>query len=160
MARRTSYPELASMCMPLEEKNLRMLELGHAFMAYRTVRPYALGKAKQASADRSSCSRLYAYSGVPPAASMHDLAVSGVRNTEDAGLVAERTVVVVLGELLMLPPPLRRGSGDVVVVAGRNADDDAMTEAVSKAQQEIFMLALRNQQRRVRCRGSRLVRSR
>jgi hypothetical protein len=142
------------MCMPLEERNLRMLELGHAFMAYRTVRPYALGKAKQASADRSNCSRLYAYSGVPPAASMHDLAASGVRNTDDAGLVAERTVVVLGG--MMLPP---RRCGDVVV-AGRNADDDAMTEAVSKAQQEIFMLVLRNQQRRVRCRGVRLVRSR
>jgi hypothetical protein len=126
-------------------------------MAYRTVRPYALGKAKHASADRSSCSTLYAYSGVPPAASMHDLAASGVRNTDDAGLVAERTVVVPGGMLLVLPT-LRRGCGDVVV-AGRNAEDDAMTDAVSKAQQEIFMVVLRKQQRRVRCRGVRLVRS-
>ena len=60
MARLTSNPDDASMWMPLEEKNLRIAELGQAFIAYRTVNPYALGKAKHASAASWSFSKEYA----------------------------------------------------------------------------------------------------
>lgn len=57
MALLTSKPLLASMQIPLLTKYLRMVPLGEAFMAYRTVNPYALGKARQSSADLASVSR-------------------------------------------------------------------------------------------------------
>lgn len=57
-------------------------------MAYRTVNPYAFGKAKQSSADLASVSSEYAYSGVPEAVSIHDCANSGVKKLEDVGGVA------------------------------------------------------------------------
>ena len=41
----TSYPELASMFRPFLRNTLRIAALGDAFMAYRTVRPNALGNA-------------------------------------------------------------------------------------------------------------------
>ncbi len=57
IALRTSNPELASMHIPRLRKYLRMLPLGQAFMAYRTVSPYALGNARQSSADFASAAR-------------------------------------------------------------------------------------------------------
>jgi len=61
-------------------------------MAYRTVKPYALGKARHASADLASASREYAYRGVPEATSMHDCASSGVRKLDEVAGVARRIV--------------------------------------------------------------------
>ena len=61
-------------------------------MAYRTVKPYALGKARHASADLASTSREYAYRGVPEATSMHDCASSGVRKLDEVAGVARRRV--------------------------------------------------------------------
>jgi len=61
-------------------------------MAYRTVKPYALGNARHASADLASESREYAYKGVPPATSMHDCASSGVRKLDEVAGVARRRV--------------------------------------------------------------------
>mmetsp|Transcript_3852 Transcript_3852/g.11181 ORF Transcript_3852/g.11181 Transcript_3852/m.11181 type:complete len:344 (+) Transcript_3852:739-1770(+) len=49
-ARRTSYPEEASTCRPSRSKVCSTAAFGHAFMAKRTVRPYALGKASAVSA--------------------------------------------------------------------------------------------------------------
>lgn len=63
-------------------------------MAYRTVKPYALGKARHASADLASTSREYAYRGVPEATSMHDCASSGVRKLDEVAGVARRRVVL------------------------------------------------------------------
>jgi hypothetical protein len=61
-------------------------------MAYRTVKPYALGNARHASADLERASREYAYRGVPEATSMHDCASSGVRKLEEVAGVARRRV--------------------------------------------------------------------
>jgi len=72
------------MWIPLELKYLRMAALGHAFMAYRTVSPYALGKARQSSAAFWSRSREYAKAGLP-ARSIQAFAISGVKKTEVSG---------------------------------------------------------------------------
>jgi hypothetical protein len=44
IARCISYPEEASICRPKLLKSLRIAALGLAFIAYRTVKPKALGK--------------------------------------------------------------------------------------------------------------------
>lgn len=50
MALLTSNPDDASMCIPFLLNNFNMVPLGQAFIAYRTVSPYALGNARHASA--------------------------------------------------------------------------------------------------------------
>jgi hypothetical protein len=53
----TSYPEEASMWIPLELKYFRIAALGQAFIAYRTVNPNALGNAKHESEDSFNFAR-------------------------------------------------------------------------------------------------------
>ena len=78
-ARRTSCPELASMCRPIEANSWRMAAFGDAFMAYRTVSPYACGNASAASACARRPPAEYANAGVPTAARTPS-AWPGVRN--------------------------------------------------------------------------------
>jgi len=94
-------------------------------MAYRTVKPYALGNARHASADLARVSREYAYRGVPEATSMHDCASSGVRKLEEVAGVARRRVE--LGVLKFL--------------AGANAlAEDAIAIKMAKLARDAFMV--------------------
>ena len=114
------------MHIPLLKKYFSMEPLGHAFMAYRTVNPYALGKARQSSADLASVSSEYAYSGVPDAVSIHDWASSGVRKLEDVGGSACRAEIVDMCCVLM----------------GANASMvDAMANTMAKLGGDNFMVA-------------------
>ena len=95
-------------------------------MAYRTVKPYALGNARHASADLASEPREYAYKGVPPATSMHDCASSGVRKLEEVAGVARRREE--LGGVLNL-------------VVGANAlAEDAIAIKMAKLARDAFMV--------------------
>ena len=64
--------------------------------------PYAFGKARQASAASPSFSKEYAYTGLPPATSMHALAVSGVKKFDFSGFAiavwTERRLLKLAGE--------------------------------------------------------------
>lgn len=93
-------------------------------MAYRTVKPYALGNARHASADLASESREYAYKGVPPATSMHDCASSGVRKLDEVAGVARRRVEL-----------------GVLNLVGANAlAEDAIAIKMAKLARDAFML--------------------
>lgn len=89
------------MWIPREWKYFRIAALGHAFIAYRTVNPYALGNARHLLAASCNFSNEYAYTGLP-ARSMHALADSAVKNADVVGgasvrsTVAAREVVVVV----------------------------------------------------------------
>ena len=92
-------------------------------MAYRTVNPYAFGKAKQSSADLASVSSEYAYNGVPEAVSIHDCANSGVRKLEDVGGVACKEDVVIDFDILLV---VKAFVDDIAKQMARVDDDNFM----------------------------------
>ena len=100
-------------------------------MAYRTVSPYAFGKARQSSADLASVSSEYAYSGVPEAVSIHDCASSGVRKLDDVGGSACRVVAVVVC------------SGWMIDGAKASTVVDDMASNVARLEVDSFMLSRR-----------------
>ena len=65
-------------------KNFKIAAFGHDFIAYRTVRPYALGNARHLSAASFNPSKEYAKTGLP-AKSTQALADSGVKNVDVVG---------------------------------------------------------------------------
>ena len=105
-------------------------------MAYRTVKPYALGKARHASADLASTSREYAYRGVPEATSMHDCASSGVRKLDEVAGVARRRVVELGGVLLNLVGANALAEDAIAIKMAKLAGDAFMVVGFNKIKRE------------------------
>jgi len=114
-------------------------------MAYRTVRPYALGKARQASAVCSRAERLYAYRG-DPANWRAAAALSAVRKLDVVGMDEVVSSTVAMERLLVVAEARAAAEAAEAVgekaEAGSGATRRTAAQAVKAAAIESFILRL------------------